>query len=531
MGIVLAADPQALTFCDWFRERSRQYADRPAIEIREITRTYSELDTKSDKLAIGYSDLGVRVGTRVAVMLDNSMEHIDSWIALGKLGAIEIPINTAYTGEILQYLIAHCDAEILVCDQRHLDVVVNLLPGLPLLKTVVYVPAPSPEETIEPNDSRVKFVRFGGLYLEGKLEVVSLAPSIPSVILYSSGTTGPPKGILHSNGGCVRLGRYAAELMGYEKSDVLWNCFPLFHQNARYIGVFPAIESGAKIVLETRFSASRFWENARSKNVTAFNYLGAVLLMLLRQPKELGDCDHSVTRALGAGAPRDIWPEFEQRFGVVLTEIYGLTEAPMATANRGSSRTQLSSGKPSGLFDVKVFGDDDRPSPSGEIGEIVIRPKVPWALMLGYDHAPEATISAFRNLWFHSGDRGWMSEDGELYFTDRRQDCIRRRGESISSWEIESVLARHPGIFESAAYGVPSELSEEEVMIALVALPGAVLDPAEVHLYCAEHLPRYAVPRYIRLVPSLPHTPTERVQKFVLRNEGVTPDTWCAPEN
>jgi crotonobetaine/carnitine-CoA ligase len=277
--------------------------------------------------------------------------------------------------------------------------------------------------------------------------------------------------------------------------------------------------------LESRFSASQFWETARAKEVTAFNYLGAVILMLWNQPGGPGDRQHAVTRAFGAGAPREVWPRFEERFGVTLTEVYGLTEAPMSTVNRRPGRGQ-SCGRSSDLFEVSVFDEEDRRITGESVGEIVVRPKIPCAFMLGYDNAPELTVTAFRNLWFHTGDRGWMSPEGDLYFVDRMKDCIRRRGENISSWEVESVLSRHPGVLESAAYGVPSELSDEEVMVALVPKPGAVLDPAEVHAFCAEHLPAHAIPRYIRLVDALPHTPTERVQKYRLREEGVTPDAW-----
>jgi carnitine-CoA ligase len=368
-------------------------------------------------------------------------------------------------------------------------------------------------------------VSLSELYVDGEPGRAPIGPSSPGVILFSSGTTGPPKGILHTNGGCVRLGQYNAEVMGYGQDDVLWNCFPLFHQNARYTGVIPALDVGAKIVLESRFRASQFWETARAKEVTAFNYLGAVLLMLWNQPGGPGDRDHAITRAFGAGAPKEVWPRFEERFGVTLTEVYGLTEAPMATVNRRPSRRQ-SCGRSSDLFEVSVFDEEDRRIAGESVGEIVVRPKIPCAFMLGYDNAPEVTVTAFRNLWFHTGDRGWMSPEGDLYFVDRMKDCIRRRGENISSWEIESVLSRHPGVLESAAYGVPSELSDEEVMVALVAKPEVVLDPAEVHAFCADHLPAYAIPRYIRLVEALPHTPTERVQKYRLREEGVTPDAW-----
>ena len=519
----MIAQSPAVAFADWLSERVSRFAERPAIEIGGVARTYRELDEASDRLGRGFSGLGLGAGSRVAVMLDNCAEHIDTWFSLGKLGAIEIPINTAYTGELLRYLLAQCHAEALVCDARRLAAVARVAGDLPMLKTVVCMGDAVAGGVGSPPGTEV--LSLADLYQDGGLRRASISPSGPGVILYSSGTTGPPKGILHTNGGCIRLGQYNAEVMGYGPEDVLWNCFPLFHQNARYTGVMPALDVGAKIVLETRFSASQFWETARAKKVTAFNYLGAVILMLWNQPSAPADRQHAVTRAFGAGAPKNIWPGFEERFGVTLTEVYGLTEAPMATVNRRPSQRQ-SCGRSSDLFEVSVVDEEDRRITDESVGEIVVRPKVPCAFMLGYDNAPEATVTAFRNLWFHTGDRGWMSPGGDLYFVDRTKDCIRRRGENISSWEIESVLSRHPGVLESAAYGVPSELSDEEVMIAVVAKPGAVLDPAEVHAFCAGHLPAYAIPSYIRLLESLPHTPTERVQKYRLREDGVTADAW-----
>jgi crotonobetaine/carnitine-CoA ligase len=459
----------------------------------------------------------------VAVLLGNTAAHIDAWFALGKLGAIEVPVNTAYTGELLRFMLAQCQAELVICDAQRLGAVAGVAAGLPLLRAVICA-----GEDASTRDEEVSVVSLASLYRDGELTPAAIGPASPGVILFSSGTTGPPKGVLHTNGGCVRLGRYNAEVMGYGPDDVLWNCFPLFHQNARYTGVIPALDVGAKIVLEARFSASRFWDNAIATGVTAFNYLGAVIQMLWNQPPGPADRGHAITRAFGAGAPKEIWPQFEERFGVTLTEVYGLTEAPMATVNRRPGELRAA-GRSSDLFEVAVVDEEDRPV-TARVGEIVVRPRVPCAFMVGYDNAPEVTVEAFRNLWFHTGDRGRMSAGGDLYFVDRQKDCIRRRGENISSWEIESVLARHPGVLESAAYAVPSQFSDDEVMVALVPRPGAELDPALVHAFCASQLPAYAVPSYIRVMAALPHTPTERIQKFRLREEGVTADAWRSDE-
>jgi carnitine-CoA ligase len=520
----MIAHQDAVAFGSWLAERVARYADRPAIEIGGITRTYAEFGAASDQLALGLAGLGVQAGSRVAVLLGNTAAHIDAWFALGKLGAIEIPVNTAYTGELLRFMLGQCRAELVICDAERLAAVAGLAAGLPSLRAIVCADSDDQPAVRSAATDGVDLHSLAALYQDGAFRPAETGPASPGVILFSSGTTGPPKGILHSNGGCVRLGRYNAEVMGYGPADVLWNCFPLFHQNARYTGVIPALDVGAKIVLEAKFSASRFWDNARAKGVTAFNYLGAVIQLLWNQPPGVADREHAISRAFGAGAPKDIWPQFEERFGVTLTEVYGLTEAPMATVNRHPGERH-SCGRPSDLFEVAVVDQEDMQI-TGETGEIVVRPKIPCIFMLGYDNAPEVTVEAFRNLWFHTGDRGRISAGGDLYFVDRQKDCIRRRGENISSWEVESVLARHPDVLESAAYAVPSQFSDDEVMVALVPRPGTELDPAQVHEFCAGQLPAYAVPSYIRVMAGLPHTPTERVQKFRLREEGVTADAW-----
>lgn len=518
----MIAQQDAVPFAAWLAGRVDRFADRPAIEIGGVTRTYAELSAASDRLGNGLAGLGVQPGSRVAVLLGNTAAHIDAWFALGKLGAIEIPVNTAYTGELLRFMLGQCQAELVICDAARLSAVTSVAAGLPLLRAVICAGQPD-----APADG-VGVLGLSGLYQDGAFTPAAIGPARPGVILFSSGTTGPPKGILHTNGGCVRLGRYNAEVMGYGPDDVLWNCFPLFHQNARYTGVIPALDVGAKIVVEAKFSASRFWDNAIGQGVTAFNYLGAVIQLLWNQPPGPADRGHEITRAFGAGAPKEIWAGFEERFGVTLTEVYGLTEAPMATVNRRPGQVRAA-GRSSDLFEVAVVDEEDR-QVTEEVGEIVVRPRVPCAFMLGYDNAAEATVEAFRNLWFHTGDRGRISAGGDLYFVDRQKDCIRRRGENISSWEIESVLARHPDVLESAAYAVPSQFSDDEVMVALVPQPGAELDPAQVHEFCAARLPAYAVPGYIRVMAALPHTPTERVQKFRLRADGVTADAWRSNE-
>ena len=314
---------------------------------------------------------------------------------------------------------------------------------------------------------------------------LNLSRSQPVSILHTSGTTGPPKGVIISHEAALHATRHLAWLMDYGPDDRLYTAFPLFHNNAKYTTAMPAMEAGGSFVMDQRFSVSRFWDTCREHGITAINYMGALLMMLFKQDPQPDDADNPVRIAFGAPCPVEIWEPFEERFDMKLVEV-----------------------------------------PRGTPGQIVARPKFPDALFSGYYKRPDATVEAWRNLWFHSGDRGMMDEDGFVYFIDRMKDNIRRRGENISSWEVESVVNTHPEIVEGAAYGVASELSEQEVMVAVVRTEGSTLGPEELLDFCQGKMSHFAVPRYVRWMDALPKNHAQRVQKFALRDEGITDDTW-----
>jgi crotonobetaine/carnitine-CoA ligase len=314
--------------------------------------------------------------------------------------------------------------------------------------------------------------------------------------------------------------------MDYTDEDRLYTAFPLFHNNAKYTSVCAALEAGGSLVMDARFPVSTFWDVAREQGITAFNYMGALLMMLHKQPKRDDDDDNPIRIAFGAPCPVEIWEDFERRFGMSLVEVYGMTEAPMIAENRLDARKIGSAGRESMTYELRIVDEDDEPVPPNTPGEIVARPKREAALFSGYYQRPDDTVEAWRNLWFHTGDRGVVDEDGFLFFIDRMKDCIRRRGENISSWEVESTINTHPAVLESAAYGVASELSESEVMVAVVVRTGAVLDPVDLLDFCAGRMAHFAVPRYVRFLDALPRNHAERVQKTELRADGVTSDTW-----
>lgn len=468
--------------------------------------------------------LGVDSSSRVATVMDNGCDAIAVWFASAILGCLEVPLNTNYRGELLTYLLRDSHAQTVCCDTRHLETVLGCLANTDVRHVLVADAAADVSDRSSPGTA----VHPLELAADGEQDFASLCAAKSSgVILYTSGTTGPSKGVHHSQESCLELARAVARLNGYGPSDTLLNFFPLYHQNARYTGVGAALAAGCAFQLDRAFSSSRFWQICRDGDITAFNYLGSVLSMILKASRDLDAAearDHAVRLAWGAGAPRDVWAQFESRFGVAITEVYGLSEAPMATVNRSSDPSPVgSAGRESDLFEVRVMRPAGDVADAGEVGEICLRPKRPNIFMLGYLGRDADTVAAIRDLWFRTGDSGWLSADGDLFFSDRLKDAIRRKGENISAWEVESVLLAQPAVMDCAVYAVrPDGGHEDEVMAAVVLQAGGDLEDVMAH--AVKELPRYAVPRYFRKLAELPRTPTQKVAKTQLRADGITAD-------
>jgi crotonobetaine/carnitine-CoA ligase len=363
---------------------------------------------------------------------------------------------------------------------------------------------------------------FGDLLSHSSsVSTLEVAPHHPASILFTGGTTGPPKGVVLPHSHNINLATSTAEVAGYGEDDVLLSVFPLFHANAKYMTTIAAMVAGAKSIINRRFSASRFWDQCRRERVTAFNGMGEMLRILMKQPESPDDTQNPVRVVVGAAAPRDEVLEFENRFRVVILDVYGLTETGPITFNRFDQRRAGSMGVPVPWYDVRILDDNDVEVPVGEPGEICIRPARPSVMMSGYYNNDSATLKSIRNLWFHTGDHGHRDADDFYYFRARETDSIRRRGENISAWEVERVLALHPELLESAVYGVPSPIGGQEVMAAIVLKPGADLPPEAILDFCTDKMPHFAVPRYLRFVDSLPKSHAQRILKQELKAEGT----------
>ena len=530
-------DPTTWVLAEVLRRRAREHPDRDYLRFADGPwLSYGEVNARANRVANGLLARGVRPGESVSVLLPNCAEFVPVWYGILKAGAVMSPINTAYKGEFLSWTINLVESRALVIADAYLDRLALVAGELPRLERAIVMATgaregPDPSVQWEPLEALME----GG---DGEPDGVEHSWTDDARIMFTSGTTGRSKGVIKQNAADYFSARSWIEVLsrlrGVAPEDLrdetYFSCLPLFHSNAQVLCAYPALLAGARVAYVERFSGTRFWQQAIDAGATTFNGIGAMLYFLWNQPPSELDRAHSVHTVSAAPAPRDIYREFEERFGVTLTEGYGLTETGVATVMDPTAPPRLGScGKANPGYEVSIVEPGtDRPLPPETPGEIVVDMKIPNIVMRAYYGMPEKTADDFRNLKLHTGDLGRMDADGYVYFMDRVKDYIRRRGENVSSMEVEKIVSDHPGIAESAAIGVKAgegASSEDEILVVCVP-DGPAPDPVELTLWLAERMPYFMVPRYIRFVERLPKTPTERVQKVPLREEGVTPDTF-----
>jgi len=504
-------------------ERARRFGARPFLYFRDKVFGYSDLDAAASRVARGFQQLGTKKGNRVAVMLSNRPEFLFTTFGLCKIGAIEVPINAAHRGYLLAYMLRQAECSAIVIEADLVPALAEVIAELPALEHVVVLDG---ARTTAPVAGKVVRSWASLIADDAPYHPVPVSWSDPFVVMFTSGTTGPSKGAVLPHNYAVHMAEIVSEIAGYGPSDCLYNALPLFHGNAKLLSTMPALYSGARMVLAERFSATQFWDDVRRYGATEFNYIGGIPQILLKAEARSDDTDHSLRLLFGAGAAPGVYEAFERRFGVTLLEGYGMSEIGLPLLGTFAERKPGTCGKPHHDYDVKLVDDDGMEVGDGTVGELLVRPKRPWSMLLGYYNMAEKTVAAWQDLWFHTGDYLLRDGDGFFVFVDRKKDAIRRRGENISSWEVEHILAGHPAVLECAAIPVRSELGEDEVMVCVVPRPGRSLAAPELASWCEAHMARFMVPRYVRFVDCLPKTPTERVQKYRLREEGITADTW-----
>jgi crotonobetaine/carnitine-CoA ligase len=496
--------------------RAEGLGDRVAVSFEGEECSFAELDRRSARVQTWLEGHGVEVGDRVAVLMRNSLEFFPAWLGVARAGAISVPINTAMVGEALAYTLAHSEAVALIADTDLLAAVdaSGTFPDLRLRLAV------GPEA-----DGAVPFAE--ALAADpAPAAAAGLEGATPMSIVYTSGTTGMPKGVVLPHQSFTNTGAYFAHHLQLTPEDRLHTCLPLFHCNAQQTGFMAAMGLGTRFSVNAKFSVSRFWGWIEETGSTVTNLMGAMLTLLYKVEPGPGDADNALRLIASAPIPQEIHRAFEERFAVKLFEGYGLTETgTMAIANPIDDVRPGAIGLALEHNEIRIADENDVDVEPEIPGQILVRGQIPNSMMLEYFKEPEKTAEAWKDGWFHTGDLGKQREDGYYVFLDRMKDTIRRRGENISSFMIEKAILDHPSVLECAVFGVPSELSEEDVKAIAVLRPGTELDPQELVDWCAARMADFMVPRYVEYRDSLPKTETGRVQKFDLRSEGVG-DSW-----
>jgi crotonobetaine/carnitine-CoA ligase len=502
--------------------QARRNGDRIWVRVGDKSISYGDLDRQTDRLANGFFAAGIQTGDHVAVMLDNGEEILLTQFALGKIGAVICPINTGAKGELLTYYLTQSNASAIILGTLTLPRFAAIATRTPKVRRVITVqelePAASMPATLP---IEMEVIPYESL-CQGADRRPNTAVSHKDTagIFYTSGTTGPSKGIIASHAQSLTFALGRVEYFGYQPDDVIYTCLPLFHASAMYHAAIAALLADAQVVVAKRFSASGFWHDIRRVGATQFNLLGSMVNILWGRPPSNDDRTHRV-RLCGMAPIPPFAQAFEQRFGIPVVTSYGLTDFGQGTILQPDypSEKFRSVGKPRPGVEVQVQDDVGTPLSSGHTGEICLRSD---DLSLGgrrYYCMDEANARAWRKGWFLTGDRGWFDAEGYLYFTDRKKDAIRRRGENISAWEVEQAIAMHPDVLDVAVVGVYDDMQDEEVLACVILDSDSRLDEKELVLWCAEQLPRWMVPRFIEFCASLPRTLTEKIEKRSLRAE------------
>jgi crotonobetaine/carnitine-CoA ligase len=498
--------------------QAERFAQKPLVTAGGTTWTYADTYEAAARCAGTLRSAGIQPGDRVAIICSNRIEFLEIVLGCAWLGAIAVPINVASRGPQLQHILSNCAARLLVMEAAYTENLALLHPP-ELAIDAIWLIDPT-------TDVRIGRVVSTSMPRGGERRATAaVQPGDLALILYTSGTTGPSKGV------CCPQAQYfwwavnTASLLQLGADDVLCTSLPLFHTNALNT-FYQALLIGSSVCFEKRFSASRFFTSLAQHRATVTYLLGAMVSILLSRPHSPEEAMHSVRVALAPGVPAQFHAEFKQRTGIHLLDGWGSTETNFVLGTTIEHQKPGLMGPVFEGFQARVVGDQGNDVADDAPGELVVRADDPLAFATGYFRASEKTAEAWRNLWFHTGDRVVRQSDGYFRFIDRLKDTIRRRGENISSFEVEQVLLSQPAVANAAAFPVRSPLAEDEVMAAVVLHPGQRLTETELIAFCEPRLPYFAIPRYLEFVRELPTTESGKVQKYKLRERGVTERTW-----
>lgn len=497
------------------------------------TWSYGQWNRQVNRLAHGFLKLGVTKGDYVALLLPNCPEFILAWFALSKIGAIELAISDAYKAEFLVHPMQLSKAKWVITDTGLVQGIADCAAVLEHLETVVLIDETSASEEILQRLPGRRVLTLDSVYSTNEGNPgIEISPDDPAAVLMTSGTTGPSKGVVMCHSQLYFFAEEDVQLTRLTADDVYMTGFPLFHGNAQFLTVYPCLITGANCVLYPKFSASKWSERAHYSGATVTNLLGATMSFILDAPPADFDLNHSVSRIYAAPLAPNLADGFADRFGVSnFVDGFGQTEIsnvfmtpPGEPRPPGASGVLVNQWFEIRLVDLETGEDAEE----GRAGELWVRPRATGIIAQEYLGMPEKTVEAWRDLWFHTGDAMTRDRDGWYYFVDRVKDSLRRRGENISSFEVERAVLSHPRVMQCAVVGVKAdeEAGEDEVLACIVLDGSDAMDFEALIRHCEERLPRFMVPRYIDVMPSLPLTITEKVRKKELRERGITASTW-----
>ncbi|GAY24029.1 MULTISPECIES: AMP-binding protein [Sphingobium] len=511
------SDQRRWTFPFVIEEQAAVLGDAPFVTMTTGEGiTYRQLRDDAAQVAGMLAAAGARAGDRIALMLPSGLDFLRAWAGIGRLGATAVILNSELTGAFLAHPLADSAPSVLIVDAQYVSRLDGLDAAMSSVRKIFVAGA----------DQRPAGDMFDRWRSATALNAPLPGAADIACIMYTSGTTGAPKGVLMPHAHCFLFGLGVVENLGVTADDHYYVCLPLSHANGLLMQLGATLIAGATATVRERFSASGWLSDLHRSGATVTNTLGAISAFVIAQPPGGRDRNHKL-RAI-ASAPNHpdhdrIWRE---RFGIAeVLGGYGMTEINIPLYGRRGEARPGTCGRPYERFEVRIADPaTDIPVGPGEVGEILVRPCVPYGFMAGYLGLPDRTVEAWRNLWFHTGDAGRMDADGYVTFVDRIKDCIRRRGENISATDIERTLAELPGVKEVAAFAVPSDIpgGEDEIMCAVVPHADGQIDPAALAAHARARMPRYAQPRYIEFLTDLPRTGTEKVKKADLRERGVT---------
>lgn len=515
------------TVTDVLRRGAERYPDNILLDFEGETYSYAEMDRRSTRLAHGLAARGVKRGDRICSLLDSNVDSISLWFAANKLGAVHVPVNTAYKGEFLRHQFDDAGAAILVMEPDYALRLIDIEDGLPQAQRVLV----RGNEAPLPSYARLEAERLSAAYVADDTPIPDQnKPGDLCMLIFTGGTTGPSKGCMISHNYACNIARQILKREARNEKTVNWTPLPFFHMNALGGSILSSLMVGARVAVFPRFSVSRFWNDIERSGATIVNLLGSMLTFVANAPDNdaAKRCFGQVFAVRGSPFPPDIQRKWKERFGVTITgsHNYGFTEAARVTTLSDDEEGPLgNAGRINEDFDVRIVDDEDNEMPVGQPGEIIVRPRHPDIMFSGYWNRPEETLAIMRNMWLHTGDIGRMDENGFLFFVDRKKDYLRRRGENISSQELEATFKKHEAVKDVAVHAVFAE-TEDEVKVTLTLQDGVTISEEALCTWCVDKMPYFAVPRFFEFRDDLPRNPVGRVLKYQLRDEGCTEATW-----